>query len=113
MMDDRTLNSLNQRREQICEEIASIETMRKGSFCEWYHSQTLKNGTVRQRGPFYKITSKGSKNKTISLTVPKDKKEQMQAEVENYRRFRKLADEYVDVCEQISILSEREKPANM
>jgi hypothetical protein len=106
-MPDLTLDSLAEHRETICREIAVIKTMRRGSFCEWHYNETLKDGTVRRRGPFYKITSKGGKNKTVSLTVPKERKEQMQAEVENYRRFRELADEYVDVCERIAVLSDR------
>jgi hypothetical protein len=106
-MPDRMPDLLNERRELICEEIASIKTMRRGSFCEWHYNETLKDGTVRERGPFYKITSKEG-GKTVSLTVPKDRKEQMQAEVDNYQRFRKLADEYADVCERILILAEQD-----
>jgi hypothetical protein len=106
-MVDWISDSLNERRILICEEIASIKTMRRGSFCEWHYNETLKDGTVRRRGPFYKITSKGEKNKTVSLTVPKERKEQMQTEVENHRRFRELADEYADVCERIADLSGR------
>ena len=103
-MPDMTLDSLAERRETICKEIAAIKTMRRGSFCEWHYNETLKDGTVRRRGPFYKITRKNSKNKTVSLTVPKERKEQMQKEAENYRRFRELADEYACVCERIAIL---------
>jgi hypothetical protein len=106
-MTDKIKDSLNERRELICEEIASIKTMRRGSFCEWYYNETLKDGTIRKRGPFYKVTSKDSKNKTVSLTVPKDRKEEMREETENYRRFRRLVEEYADVCEQISILAEQ------
>jgi hypothetical protein len=104
-MTNEIQNSLNKRRELICKDIASIKTMRRGSFCEWYYNETLKDGTIRKRGPFYKITSKDSKNKTVSLTVPKDRKEEMRTETDNYRRFRELADEYAVVCEQISILA--------
>jgi hypothetical protein len=82
-------------------------------FARGTNKQTLKDGTVRQRGPFFKITSKDGMNKTVSLTVPKDKKEYMRAEVENYQRFRKLADEYADVCEQISVLTEQGQSANI
>jgi hypothetical protein len=78
--------------------------MRRGSFGEWCYHQTLKDGTVRYYGPFYKITRKDKANKTVSVTVPQEKKEQMQADVAQYQRFRKLADEYAEVCEQISIL---------
>ena len=85
--------------------------MRRGSFCEWNYHETLKDGTVRRRGPFYKITWKDKANKTVSLTAPKDQKEHMQAEVARYQRLRKLADEYAGVCERISVLTEQGKTA--
>ena len=110
-MDDRTLRSLNERRQQIVEEIASITTMRRGSFCEWGYHGTLKDGTVWRRGPFYKITLKDKAGKTVSLAVPKDQKEHMRAEVARYQRFRKLADEYAEVCEQIALLTGQGKTA--
>jgi hypothetical protein len=98
--------SPSKRREQICEEIAGITTMRRGNFNEFYYEQKRKDGTTARRGPFYNVTFKGEKGKTISKSVPKKEADRIRREVENYHKFRKLADEYVDVCEMLGAMGD-------
>ena len=107
-MFKKTFSSLVNRRMQICNEIAEIESMRRGNLNEFYYEQTLKNGTVAKRGPFYNITVKGANGKTKSKSVSKKDVDKVRGEVDNYRKFRELSDEYVDVCEKISLLSEND-----
>jgi hypothetical protein len=45
------------------------------------------------------------KGKTISRAVPKAEVEKTRQEVANYQLFRRLSDEYVEVCEQIASLT--------
>jgi hypothetical protein len=90
------------RRIQLCEEIADITAMRRGSFNEFYYEQKLKDGTIARRGPFYNVTTKGEKGKTISKSVSKKDAVKVRREVENYRKFRELADEYASVCEMLA-----------
>lgn len=106
-----SLKSLISRRVQICNEIARITTMRRGNFNEFYYEQELKNGATAKRGPFYNVTVKGEKGKTITKSVPKKDAEQVRGEVDNYRKFRELSDEYIDVCEKISLLSDSDDEA--
>jgi hypothetical protein len=85
--------------------MAEIKTMRRGSLSEWTYDKTLKDGTVKQRGPFFRITRKDGNNKTVTTPVQKASLDYFRKEVDNYRKFRKLADEYAEVCEQISVLA--------
>ena len=110
-MFSKSSSSLANRRVQICNEIAEIESMRRGNLNEFYYEQQLKNGAVAKRGPFYNITMKGANGKTVSKSVSKNDVDRIRGEVDNYRRFRELSDEYVDVCEKISLLSENEDEA--
>lgn len=97
------LPKLYERRIQICNEIAAITSMRRGSLNEVYRHQKLKDGTIAKRGPFYNITTKVDKNKTVTTAVPKRDLEKARKEVDNYKNFRALSDEYIDICEKISL----------
>jgi len=104
-MKEPTLQQLTEHRIQICKDIAEIKSMRRGTLNEVYRKQKLKNGTIAQRGPFYNITTKTEGNKTVTTAVPKKDMERVRLEVENYRTFRRLSDEFIDVCESISLLT--------
>lgn len=104
-MDNFNLPQLIERRKQICDTIAGITSMRRGSLNEVFRHQKLKDGTTATRGPFYNITMK-SENKTVTVAVPKSDLDRIRQEAQNYRIFRELSDEYIDVCEQISLLTQ-------
>ena len=90
------------RRAQILDEIAGIESMRRGTFNEVYRTQVLKSGAVATRGPFYNVTAKAKGNKTVTTAVPKTEAARVRREVEDYRRFRALCEEYIGICESSS-----------
>ena len=69
-----------------------------------YQEVKLKNGDVVMKGPYYVLTKKGAGNKTVSKSIPAAEAPHVQGEVDNYKRFRELSDEYVEVCEEISII---------
>jgi hypothetical protein len=100
-----TLPQLMERRVQICNDIAGITSMRRGTLNKIYRQQKLKDGTIAQRGPFYNITTKADKNKTVTTAVPKKNLGKVRNEVDNYKNFRNLSEEYIDVCEKISLLT--------
>jgi hypothetical protein len=105
-MENLDLTQLIERRMQICDAIARIASMRRGTLNEVYRYQKLKDGTTATRGPFYNITTKSEKNKTVTVAVPKSDLDRIRIEVQNYKDFRALSDEYIDVCEQISLLTQ-------
>ena len=99
------MQRLLERKEQIIDAIAGIRSMRRGTFNEVYRKRALKDGRVSVRGPFYNVTTKGKGNKTVTKAVTKKDAARVREEVEGYRRFRALCEEYADVCEGISLLS--------
>ena len=90
------------RRREIVEEIDKIKSMRKGTLNTRYNKVTNKKGEEVLNGPYYVLTKKGAGNKTISEPVPATTAQSVQEGVENYKRFKQLADEYVEVCEKLS-----------
>lgn len=97
------MENLTARRSGIIEEMEGIRTMRKGVLNATYRDVTHKDGEVVTNGPYYKLSRKGENNKTISWSIPASDVAAVQADVDNYKRFRELSDEYVDVCEQIAL----------
>lgn len=100
-----SLPQLFERRVQLCNSIAGITSMRRGTLNEVYRHQKLKDGTIAKRGPFYNITTKAEKNKTVTTAIPKSDLEKVRQEVENYKTFRALSEEYIEVCEKISLFT--------
>ncbi|MDR2728792.1 MAG: hypothetical protein LBB56_06630 [Chitinispirillales bacterium] len=105
------ISELLERKAKICNKIAGIGKMRRGTLNEYYHTSTLKDGTVKKRGPFYNITYSGENGKTVSKSVSRQDIERIRQETTNYRTFRELSDEYADICEKITILSQPEDEA--
>jgi hypothetical protein len=96
------LFKLTARRCEIVEEIDMIKSMRKGTLNERYNRVTNKKGEEVLNGPYYVLTKKGTGNKTVSEPIPATDAPRVKEEVDNYKRFRQLADEYMDVCERLS-----------
>jgi hypothetical protein len=93
------------RKAGIVEEIGKIQTMRKGTLSAIYQKVVHKDGEVVRKGPYYRLSRKGKNNKTVSWSIPTQEAARVQEEVDNYRHFRQLTDEYVDVCEELATLS--------
>jgi len=100
------LHNLSARRREIVEEIDTIKSMRKGTLSTRHNKVTNKNSEETLNGPYYVLTKKGAGNKTISEPIPATDAPRVQEEVDNYKRFRQLSAEYVDVCEKLSRFSD-------
>jgi hypothetical protein len=103
-MPNRT--DLNTKRKNIARKIEGITSMRKGTLNSMYQKVTHKNGETVMKGPYYVLTRKESGGKTITKSIPVKDVPNIQQEVDNYKEFRRLTDEYVEICEKISILAE-------
>ena len=96
------------RRHEIVEEIDSIKSMKKGTLNSLYNKVTNKKGEEVLNGPYYVLSKKGVGNKTVSERIPAAIAPRIQEEVDNYKLFKQLADEYIDVCERLSALADTE-----
>ena len=99
-----TLRSLDARRIEIIRKMSEIKSMRKGTVNEQYKSIRHKNGETVAKGPYYVLTHKASGGKTVSEAVPSSNILYMRQEVDNYKEFRELTNNYIDVCEKMSTL---------
>ena len=100
------LSGLTARRSEIVEQMSGIKSMRKGVLNAKFQTIKYKNGAEAVKGPYYVLTKKAPGGKTISQSVSAADAPHVQEEVDNYKMFRELADEYVEVCEQISIMTD-------
>lgn len=95
------IRRLEERREQLIEEIREIRTMRKGSVTEQY-LKVEKKGQKEPviRGPYFLYTRK-IKGKTVGQRLKKAEVERYRLEVEAYHRFQRLCDEYAQITEKL------------
>jgi hypothetical protein len=94
------LRQLQLRREQILQEIGEIDRICRGHLSEQYFTSKQGGKTLR-RGPYY-VLQRWFKGKNLCERVSADQLEPVRQGVQGYKRFRQLADEFVDVCEQIT-----------
>jgi len=95
------LRQLQLRREQILQEMGEIDQICRGHLSEQYFKSKQGGKTVR-RGPYY-VLQRWFKGKNLCERVSAEQLEPVRQGVDGYKRFRQLADEFVDVCEQITL----------
>ena len=101
MPTDLTL--LQQRREQILQEMGAIDRICRGHLSEQFFKSTRRGKAVR-RGPYF-VLQRWFRGKNLCERIPADQVEPVRQGVEGYQRFRHLADEFVDLSEQITLQS--------
>ena len=99
------LYQLDMRRRKIVEEIDAIKSMRIGTLSERYNKVKNKKGQEVLNGPYQILTRKGPDKKTISESISEKDVPRIKEEVDNYKRFKQLTDEYAEVCEKLSQLA--------
>lgn len=97
------ISDLYARRNKIIEEISELQTMRKGVLNATYQKVAHKDGEIVVKGPYYVLTRKGKTGKTVTKSIPAEDVPHIQQEVDNYKKFRALSDEFVNVCEELSL----------
>jgi hypothetical protein len=99
-----SLSQLEQRREQILEQIQAIDRLRRGSLSRQFFKKP-RAASKTQQGPYYVLQGyiQGQK---FSERVPAQQAQQIEPLVANYKRFEKLAEEFVSVTDQITRLSQ-------
>lgn len=94
------VSELRRKRDQILEQIQSIDRLRRGSLSEQFFTRKVQGQEVRQ-GPYFVLQCylKGCK---CSERIPADQAEQTKLDVANYQRFQELAEEFVQVTDRIT-----------
>ena len=95
------LTQLQQRREQILQEMGAIDRMCRGHLSEQFFKSTRGGKTVRQ-GPYY-VLQRWFRGRNLCERIAADQLEPVRQGVEGYKRFRQLADEFVGLSEQMTL----------
>lgn len=93
---------LEAERRQVLAKMAEIDSMRKGTISDQYIKTKLKDGTIRENGPYFILTSKDKNGKTVTESIPKESLEFYGREVGKYKEFRELASKYEALSEESS-----------
>lgn len=99
-----SLTQLEQRRNQILHQIEAIDRLRRGSLSRQFFKRTRSDSKARQ-GPYYVLQGYIG-GKKFSERVPAEQAPQIEPLVANYKRFEELAQEFVEVTDQITRLSQ-------
>lgn len=102
------LDVLIQQRESILAQMKTIDRLRRGSLStQFFKARSPKDSSLR--GPYYVLQGFFHGEK-FSERVPPDQAAQVQRDVDNYRRFQTLAEEFVTLSDQIT--RRQEPPAD-
>lgn len=99
------LEDLLQQRQTILLQMQSIDRLRRGSLSKQFFKARPPAPAQRQ-GPYY-VLQGFFHGKKFSERIAPDQAAQVEQDVENYRRFQNLAEEYVTVSDQITRLPEQ------
>lgn len=89
------------RRNEILSEMAKIDRMRRGGLSRQYF-KTVEKGRTITRGPYYVLQcSLNGKNCCERVSV--GDVEAVEAAVGGYERFRQLANEFIEITEQMTL----------
>lgn len=94
------LDHLLQQREAVLQQMKAIDRLRRGSFSTQFF-KARPTGDAGPRGPYY-VLQGFFHGKKFSERVPPDQAAQVQRDVDNYRRFQSLAEEFVTLSDQIT-----------
>ena len=96
------IDALRTQRDEILEELKSLEQMRRGSVVEQVYESAGKDGKKVRRGP-YLLYSFKEKGKTVSRRVKDPKlKVRYEEQIDAFRRFQDLTAQLVRIGEQMA-----------
>ena len=97
-------NKNSREREEILEKIGKIERMRQGTISEQYYGTGEK-----QQGPYYVLQGYVG-GKHWSKRIPRDRVEQVKADLEAGVHFKDLCQQFADLTEEATVMMD--KPAS-
>lgn len=93
------LDALRQQQQSLLQQMQDIDRLRRGSLSRQFFPAAGPRGA--RRGPYY-ILQGFLGGKKFSERVPQDQAPQVQQDVDHYRRFQALAEDYVTVTDQLT-----------
>src|SRR6266508_1055836 len=93
------LDTLLQQRESLLQQMQAIDRLRRGSLSQQFFISPGRPSS--RRGPYY-VLQGYFRGKKFSERVPQDHAAQVKQDVDNYRRFQTLAEDYVTLSDQIT-----------
>jgi hypothetical protein len=95
------LDSLRRKRAALLADMQAIDHLRRGSLSQQYFKAGP--GRAERRGPYF-VLQGFFQGKKFSERIPAAQAPQVQAEVDNYRRFQALAEECVTLSDELTRL---------
>ncbi len=92
---------LQEKAENILNEIATLGPMRKGSLCKRVLKRKTAQGEIRTRGPYWYYTFK-KKGRSVSKMLKDSQVKFFEGQIEKFRRFQKLTMQYVEVSQRMA-----------
>ena len=96
----RRIEEIDRQQDQILDSISKIRTMVQGSVNTVYNSNARKDGTKGKNGPYFNLTRKPEKGKTITKCIKNEDVESYQEQAANHVRFKELASNYIALSEE-------------
>jgi hypothetical protein len=97
-----SLQALRSQRDGILDRMKQIDHLRRGSFSRQFF-KTRRDGKIVESGPYF-VLQCFLKGKKCSERVPASRAGEVQKQVENFRLFHALAEEFVALSDQITQL---------
>ena len=97
------LDDLLQKRQSILLQMQAIDRLRRGSLSKQFFPSRAESAS---RGPYY-VLQGFFHGKKFSRRIPREQAGQVGKDVENYRAFQSLAEEYVTLSDQVTRLRDQ------
>ena len=97
-----TFDQIRSQREVLLDQMRSIDRLRRGTLSKQFFKK-VRNGATVTSGPYY-VLQCIYQGKKYSERISADEAATIGEQVDNYRRFQELADEFVNLTEQLTQL---------
>jgi hypothetical protein len=97
-----SLQALRSQRDGVLDQMKRIDHLRRGSLSRQFF-KTRRDGRIVESGPYF-VLQCFFKGKKCSERVPASRAGEVQKQVENFRLFNALAEEFVSLSDQITQL---------
>ena len=102
------LDALRQKQQSLLQQMQAIDRLRRGSLSQQFFKSPDRHAAPR--GPYF-ILQGFFHGKKFSERVPQEQAAQVRQDVDQYRRFQSLAEDYVTVTDQITRTQEQSEDA--